>query len=200
MISIEPAVIVEGTYDKIRLSSLLDTLIIPTNGFQIFKNAETIALLQSLAKTRGVLILTDSDNAGFMIRNRLKQALTNGKVYHGYIPDIYGKEKRKAKPSAEGKLGVEGMPTEVLLQVLEQAGVTASQNPPKEKITKAQLYLWGLSGTSGAAENRKALQRELGLPEAMSANTLLEVLNRLYTKEEIEEHIKKVCQKCATVP
>ncbi len=190
MISIEPAVVVEGTYDKIRLSSLLDTLIIPTNGFQIFKDSQTLALLQSLAQTRGVLILTDSDHAGFMIRNRLKQALTNGKVYHGYIPDIYGKEKRKAKASAEGKLGVEGMPTEVLMQVLEQAGVTSCDCPPKEEITKTQLFLWGLSGTPNATEKRKALQKELGLPEAMSTNTLLEVLNRLYTKEQIE----KLCQ------
>ena len=190
MISIEPAVIVEGTYDKIRLSSLLNTLIIPTNGFQIFKNAETIALLQSFAQTRGVLILTDSDHAGFMIRNRLKQALTKGRVYHGYIPDVYGKEKRKAKASAEGKLGVEGMPTRVLLQVLEQAGVTACPCRPKTEITKTQLFLWGLSGTPNATGKRKALQRKLGLPEAMSSNTLLEVLNRLYTKEEIE----KLCQ------
>ncbi len=194
MISIEPAVVVEGTYDKIRLSSLLDTLIIPTNGFQIFKDAEKIALLQSLAQTRGVLILTDSDHAGFMIRNRLKQALTHGRVYHGYIPDIYGKEKRKPKASAEGKLGVEGMPTQVLLQVLEQTGLTASQGSPKEEITKTQLFLWGLSGTPDAAKNRKRLQRQLGLPEAMSANTLLEVLNRLFTKQEIEDCIKKVCQ------
>lgn len=194
MISIEPALVVEGTYDKIRLSSLVDTLIIPTNGFQIFKDTEKIELLQSLAKTRGVLILTDSDHAGFMIRNRLKQVLTQGSVYHGYIPDIYGKEKRKVKASAEGKLGVEGMPTEVLLQVLEQAGVTAKKSTPKEEITKTQLFLWGLSGTPHAAENRKALQRDLGLPEAMSANTLLEVLNQLYTKEQIEQTIQKICQ------
>ena len=194
MISIEPAVVVEGTYDKIRLSSLLDTLIIPTNGFQIFKDTEKIALLQSLAQTRGVLILTDSDHAGFMIRNRLKQALTKGAVYHGYIPDVYGKEKRKGKASAEGKLGVEGMPTQVLLQVLEQAGVTTSCQPPKEEITKNQLYLWGLSGTPDASQNRKRLQQQLGLPEAMATNTLLEVLNRLYTKEQIEQIIQKVCQ------
>lgn len=194
MLTIEPVVVVEGTYDKIRLSSLLNALIIPTNGFQIFKDHDTISLLQSLAQTRGVLILTDSDHAGFMIRNRLKQVLTQGQVYHGYIPDIYGKEKRKAKASAEGKLGVEGMPTEVLLQVLEQAGVATGVSQPKSAITKTDFFLWGLSGTPGAAETRKALQRELNLPEAMSANTLLQVLNRLYTKEEIKQKIQKVCQ------
>ncbi len=194
MISIEPAVVVEGTYDQIRLSSLLDTLILTTNGFQIFKDSQKIALLQSLAQTRGVLILTDSDHAGFLIRNRLKQHLANGKVYHGYIPDIYGKEKRKPKASAEGKLGVEAMPTQVLLQVLEQAGVTQTAPRPREQqITKADFFVWHLSGTPGAAQNRKALQRELGLPEAMTPNTLLEVLNRLYTKTEIEQRIQKNC-------
>ncbi len=193
MLTIEPAVVVEGTYDKIRLSSLLDTLIIPTNGFQIFKDFQTIELLQALAQTRGVLILTDSDHAGFIIRNRLKQLLTKGRVYHGYIPDIYGKEKRKTKVSAEGKLGVEGMPTEVLMQVLEQAGVTSCTCQAKEKITKTDLFVWGLSGTPNATTNRKTLQQELGLPEAMSANVLLEVLNRLYTKEEIQQKLKKCC-------
>ena len=191
MITIEPAVVVEGAYDKIRLSSLLDTLIIPTNGFGIFKDKEKLDLLQALAKTRGVLILTDSDHAGFLIRNRLKQALKDGRVYHGYIPDVYGKEKRKAKPSAEGKLGVEGMTTQILLQVLAEAGVTQrSPRAHSEEITKGDFYCWGISGTEGAAQKRKALQVQLGLPEDMSANTLLEVLNRLYTKEEIEKRCK----------
>ncbi len=197
MISIEPAVVVEGTYDKIRLSSLLDTLILPTNGFQIFKDKEKMDLLQSLALTKGVLILTDSDHAGFLIRSRLKQVLTGGKVYHGYIPDIYGKESRKAKASAEGKLGVEGMPTEVLEQVLDQAGVTGlPPRPTEDPITKADLFSWGLSGTPNASQNRQEFQEQLRLPRAMSANTLLEVLNRLYTRQEIEEQLKKSCQDC----
>lgn len=195
MIAIEPAVVVEGTYDKIRLSSLLDTLILTTDGFQIFKNQEKLALLQSLAKTRGVLILTDSDNAGFLIRNRLKQALTQGRVYHGYIPDLYGKEKRKQKPSAEGKLGVEGMPTQVLEQVLAQAGVLPTQPKPQtDPITKVDFFHWGLTGTPNATQNRQALLQALELPSAMATNTLLEVLNRLYAKDEIEQIVKKVCQ------
>lgn len=195
MISIEPVVVVEGTYDQIRLSSLLDALIIPTNGFQIFKDKEKLSLLQAFAKTRGVLIVTDSDHAGFLIRNRLKQALVNGRVYHGYIPDIYGKEKRKTKCSAEGKLGVEGMPTNVLLTMLQEAGVTqAPPRPQTTPITKADFFVWGLSGTTNAAQTRKKLQRNLHLPEAMSTNTLLEVFNRLYTKEEIQQEIEKVCQ------
>lgn len=191
MITIEPAVVVEGTYDKIRLSSLLDTLILTTNGFQIFKDKEKLELIGCLAKTRGVLILTDSDHAGFFIRNRLKQAITQGTVYHGYIPDIYGKEKRKEKASAEGKLGVEAMPTEVLIKVLEEAGVL--QTTPKENrtpLTKGDLFLLGLSGTPNATQRRKQLLARLQLPEAMSTNTLLEVINQLHTKEEIE----KLCQ------
>ncbi len=195
MITIEPAVVVEGTYDKIRLSSMLDTLILTTNGFQIFKDKEKLELIGCLARTRGVLILTDSDHAGFLIRNRLKQAITQGTVYHGYIPDIYGKEKRKAKASAEGKLGVEAMPTEVLAKVLEDAGVLPTPPKPNSRpITKADLFTLGLSGTANATANRKRLLNRLHLPEAMTTNTMLEVLNRLYTKEDIQKQIEKCCQ------
>ncbi|MBR3844451.1 MAG: DUF4093 domain-containing protein, partial [Clostridia bacterium] len=173
------------------------TLIIPTNGFQIFKDKEKMELLQSLALTRGILILTDSDHAGFMIRNRLKQAITKGKVYHGYIPDVYGKEKRKAKPSAEGKLGVEGMSTDILQQVLAQAGVIGLPARPKENpITKADFVTWGLSGTSNASQKRSELQKRLSLPTAMSANTLLEVLNRLFAREEIEQQLEQMKNSC----
>ncbi|MBR4868300.1 MAG: DUF4093 domain-containing protein [Clostridia bacterium] len=191
MIKMRQALVVEGVYDKTRLSALVDTLIIPTNGFGIFKDHETTALLRSLAKERGVVILTDSDSAGFLIRNRLKQLLQEGEVYHAYIPDIKGKEKRKPHPSAEGKLGVEGMTTEILQKALVDAGITCDSLPPKSHITKSDLMLWGLSGGPNAATKRVALQQTLGLPARMSANTLVEVLCRLYTKEEIESVIQK---------
>ncbi len=186
MIKLSQALVVEGVYDKTHLASIVDGLIIPTDGFGIFKDKEKIALLKTLAKQRGVVILTDSDSAGFLIRNRLKQLLSEGQVYHAYIPDMYGKEKRKTTPSAEGKLGVEGIPVGVLKQVLADAGVTCQSQPVvQEHITKADLMLWGLSGGKNAAARRQALQTKLGLPERMSANTLIEVLSRLYTKEEI---------------
>ncbi len=191
MISLSQVLVVEGIYDKTRLSTLVDTLIIPTDGFGIFKDREKIALLRTLAKERGVVILTDSDSAGFLIRNRLKQLLAGGQVYHAYIPDVYGKERRKSAPSAEGKLGVEGMTSQVLQKALAEAGIDTADRPPKSALTKADLMQLGLSGEENAAARRKELQQRLGLPERMSANTLLEVLCRLYTKEEILAQLKK---------
>lgn len=191
MITIEPVLVVEGVYDKIKLSSLVDTLIITTDGFRIFHDREKLSLLQTLSKTRGVLILTDSDHAGFQIRNRLKQQLADGKVFHAYIPDVYGKEKRKQKPSAEGKLGVEGIPPHVLQDCITKAGVSNRlTQPPIHPITKSDFMEWRLSGTENASHNRVQLQRTLGLPENLSANMLLEVLNRLYTREEIQSHLQ----------
>lgn len=193
MLDIKQAVVVEGTYDKIRLSTLLNTLIIPTNGFGIFKDQEKIQLLRQLSVTQGVVILTDSDSAGFLIRNRLKQLLSGGAVYHAYIPDVYGKEKRKRKPSAEGKLGVEGMDTAALQQALQQAGVmAAATSAPVRQITKADLMRWELTGVPKAAENRAKLLQHLQLPARMSCNTLLEVLQQLYGYEEIEGIIKEI--------
>ena len=190
MIKLSRVLVVEGAYDKIRLSSLVDTLIIPTDGFGIFKDTEKVNLLRALAKERGVIILTDSDGAGFLIRNRLKQVLPKEGVYHAYIPDLYGKEKRKAAPSAEGKLGVEGMPTEVLQKALQDAGIDPNAQPTqKAPVTKGDLMKWGLSGGANAAAKRQALQAKLGLPARMSANTLVEVLCRLYDKDEIAKII-----------
>ena len=186
MIRIREAVIVEGKYDKIRLSSLIDALIIPTDGFGIFRDREKMSLLRRLAETRGLLVITDSDSAGFVIRNHLRSCIPPEQIKHAYIPDIFGKERRKATPSKEGKLGVEGMRPEVLLDALRRAGATidGESAAPAKTITKADLYARGLSGCDDSAEKRKALMKRLDLPERLSATALLDVLNALMSREE----------------
>ena len=184
MLSIPQAIIVEGKYDKIRLSSFVRAVIIPTQGFRIFKDPEILALIRHYARTTGILILTDSDRAGFAIRNYLRGAVSEGDIRHVYIPDVFGKEKRKDKPSAEGKLGVEGMETQVLREAFARAGVLAGEAPEGEPITRTDLYLAGLSGRQDSAAARRALQKQLGLPGMLSAGALLEVLNSMMTREE----------------
>lgn len=185
MIRVKEAVIVEGKYDKIRLSSLIDGLILETNGFHILE-WEQMALIRNLARTRGILILTDSDSAGFLIRNYLVGAVPEGKIRHAYIPDILGKEKRKVKPSCEGKLGVEGMPSKILQRALERAGVgfEEEKRPTGRKITKMDLYLHGLSGGKNSAQKRQIFLKRLSLPEYLSANSLPQVLNGMLRYEE----------------
>lgn len=189
MIKVREAVIVEGKYDKIKLSSLIDGLILETNGFHIFKDKEQMALIRSLADTRGILILTDSDSAGFLIRNYLAGSIAPEKIKHAYIPDILGKERRKAKPSKEGKLGVEGVPLKILEDALLRAGVGYEPNAAgrRRKITKTDLYLAGLSGGENSAQKRRAFLKKLSLPEYISANSLPEVLSGMVTYEEFEE-------------
>lgn len=197
MLHIREAVAVEGRYDKNALSQVVDTLILETGGFQIFKDPERMALLERAARRRGLIVLTDSDGAGFVIRNRIKGAIPARYLKHAYIPDVYGKERRKRQPGKEGKLGVEGMPPAVLEQVLRRAGATfleedslsRSAGPP---LTKADLAAAGLSGGAGSAEKRRDLLRRLELPEHMSANALLAVLNGCYSREEAEEILKNV--------
>ena len=186
MIHIAQAIVVEGKYDKIKLSSILDAVILVTNGFRIFRDPEKMALIQYYARTTGVIVLTDSDRAGFQIRNYLKGAVRDGKLYHVYIPDIYGKEHRKEKPSAEGKLGVEGMRPEVLLEALRRAGATieGEETPAAgARITKTDLYAAGLTGGADSKAARQRLLEQLDLPEHLSTNALLEVLNALMTRE-----------------
>lgn len=187
-IKIQEAVVVEGRYDKIKLESLIDGLIITTDGFGIFRDEEKMALLRHLAETRGLLILTDSDGAGFLIRNHLKACLPADRLRHAYIPDIYGKERRKDTASKEGKLGVEGMPLEVLRECLEKAGVccTSAEGdaPPRQPIDRADFYRVGLSGGEGSAARRAALLDDLGLPARMSASALRSVINDYMTREE----------------
>ena len=188
-LKVKEAVIVEGKYDKIKLSSLIDGVIIETNGFQIFKDPEQMAMIRRLAETRGILVLTDSDGAGFVIRNHLKGILPPEQVKHAYIPDIAGKERRKRAPGKEGKLGVEGMPPQLLLEALERAGATFldgdGPRSPRGELTPAQLYVLGLTGRPDSAQRRQALLKRLDLPEHMSAKALLTVLNALYTSDEV---------------
>ena len=192
MLRIREAIVVEGRYDKNTLSQLVDTVIIETSGFGIFKDKERLALLRRLAEKRGLIVLTDPDGAGFVIRSHLRGSLPPDRVKHAYVPDIYGKERRKRQGGKEGKLGVEGMTPAVLVEVLRRAGATfleeeAGDRGPKGGITKADLYALGLSGGPDAARRRQALLKHLKLPEHMSANALLPVLNALYDRESFLE-------------
>ncbi len=193
MIKIKEAIVVEGKYDKIKLSSIIDGVIIVTGGFRIYKDKEKLELIRHYAETTGIILLTDSDSAGFKIRNFIKGAVKNGKIYNVYTPDIYGKESRKVKPSAEGKLGVEGIKPDILLAAFEKAGIRASDAPPAvDPITKADLFELGLSGCPGSSELRRELQIKLGLPALLSTNSLIEVLNTIMTKSELEKLIEEL--------
>lgn len=188
MFRIQEAVVVEGRYDKNTLSQIVDTLILETNGFGIFHDPERMALLRRAAEKRGLIVLTDSDGAGFVIRNRIKGAVPKELVKHAYIPDVYGKEKRKRRPGKEGKLGVEGMPPQVIEQVLRRAGATflgeAAPGESERSVTKADLFAAGLTGGEGSAQRRLELLKRLELPEHMSTNALLAVLNGCYSGDE----------------
>ena len=193
MIHIEQAVIVEGRYDKIKLSSILDALIIETGGFSIFKNKEKQQLIRRLAEKRGILILTDSDSAGFKIRSFIGGSVPPEQVKHAYIPDIFGKEKRKAEASKEGKLGVEGVPTEAILQALEKAGVLCEgREEPGRIITHADLYEDGFSGTADSKAKRARLLQYFALPERLSKNSLLQVLNTFATYDEYKKAVEQI--------
>ncbi len=188
MIRIREAIVVEGRYDKNTIAQLVNAPIFETSGFGVMNDKKLIVLLRRIAEKRGIIILTDSDGAGFVIRNYLKGALPKDKVKHAYIPDVYGKERRKREAGKEGKLGVEGMRPEVLLEALRAAGATIegeeADRPAGERITKQDLYELGLSGGKDSAGKRAQMQRELGLPKRLGANALLDVLNLLYTREE----------------
>ena len=187
MHSIREIIVVEGRYDKNTLSQVVDAVIIETSGFGIFNDAEKRKLLQTMAEARGLIVLTDSDGAGFVIRNYIKGCVDPKLVKHAYIPDIYGKERRKSAPSREGKLGVEGMKPQVLLDALIRAGATFDDEENKKsapRISKADMYARGLSGREGSAEKRARLIKQLGLPERLTADGLLDVLNATMSREE----------------
>lgn len=187
MHSVREIIVVEGRYDKNALSQVVDAVIIETSGFGIFNDAEKRKLLQTMAEARGLIVLTDSDGAGFVIRNYIKGCVDPKLVKHAYIPDIYGKERRKSAPSREGKLGVEGMKPQVLLDALIRAGATFDDEENKKtapRISKADMYARGLSGREGSAEKRAQLIKQLGLPERLTADGLLDVLNATMSREE----------------
>lgn len=195
MIRIKEVIVVEGRYDKNTLSQLVDTVILQTDGFGIFKNKKKRDLLRQAAEKRGLVILTDADGAGFVIRNYLKGVIPPQYVKQAYIPEVAGKERRKSAPGKEGLLGVEGMTPEILEQALRRAGVTVldEQNEQHhQNLTKADMMELGLSGCADSAERRKRLLRQLGLPEKMSANAMLEALDMLYTRDELEKWIEDI--------
>lgn len=181
MIILNEIIVVEGKYDKIKLSRLFDTLIIATDGFRIYKDKQKAQLIKTAALKRGVIIITDSDTAGLRIRNRVRQLVGDAKVKNVYLPQIAGKEKRKAKPGAEGLLGVEGIPDEIILNAV---AAQTSEAPKRDKITKAELFDMGLCGGENSSELRKKLCAVLGLPQNLSAGALLDTINVLYTKDE----------------
>ena len=192
MLKIKEAIVVEGRYDKNTLSQVVDTLILETGGFHIFKDPEQMALLRKAGERRGLIVLTDSDGAGFVIRNRIRGAIPERYVKHAYIPDVYGKERRKRQRGKEGKLGVEGMPPQVLEEVLRRAGATFLDKSAQPEysgapLTKADLMAAGLTGRPDSGERRLVLLRKLNLPEHMSTNALLQVLNGCYGREEAEK-------------
>ena len=190
MVKIKEAIVVEGRYDKNTLSQIVDAPILETAGFGIFKDKQQLKLLRKVAQTRGLIVFTDADGAGFVIRNHIKSAIPAKFLKHAYIPDIPGKERRKAAPGKEGKLGVEGMTPDIILTALRNAGATIegeTETRTAGSITKADLVALGLSGTPGSEEKRKKLMKKLDLPEHMSPNALLQALNLLYDLPQLEE-------------
>ena len=188
MVRIHEAIVVEGRYDKNTLSQVVDAPVFETSGFGIMKDKAQLALLRRVAQKRGLIVFTDSDGAGFVIRNFLKGAIPSDQLKHAYIPDVAGKEKRKSAPGKEGKLGVEGMPPDVIVSCLRRAGATCEGGECCDRlpqITKQDLFAMGLSGGPDSKAKRLALLKKLALPEHMSSNAMLQALNLLCTKEEL---------------
>lgn len=194
MIKTDKPIIVEGKYDIIKLSRIVDALIIKTDGFGIFKDKEKQKFLRRLADEKGIIVLTDSDSAGFLIRNFLKSSISEDKITHVYIPDIYGKEKRKTQGGKEGKLGVEGISEELLIEAFKKAGVSCDKSELQERrlITSLDLYEAGLMGKDNSKEKRIELMRALSLPERLSTSSLLKTLNTFVTYEEFREKLKEM--------
>lgn len=192
MIKIKQAVIVEGKYDVIKLSNIIDAIIIKTDGFGVFKNKEKQKLIRSMAQKNGIVVLTDSDGAGFVIRNFLNSSIPPEQIINVYIPDIFGKEKRKTQVSKEGKLGVEGVDEEIILQALTKAGVFCEENDNEQRrlIKNSDLYEWGLSGKPNSQEKRQKLLQKLDLPQRMSTSSMIKILNSFVSFEDFENTVK----------
>lgn len=192
MLKIKEIIIVEGNYDKSKLSTLVDTTIVVTDGFLIFKDKKKCDMIRTLASKHGAIILTDSDSAGFKIRNYLKNILRGCTVKHAYIPDIKGKEKRKNHHSKEGFLGVEGVSDNIILDSLKRAGFEVDSSTGTKPVTKADFYTDGLTGREDSTERRDKVKRKLGLPGHLSANMLLEVVNRIYTYDDYKKLVSEL--------
>ncbi len=194
MLKIREAILVEGRYDKNTLSQIVDAPILETNGFGIFKDKKQMSLLRQIAEKRGLIVFTDSDGAGFVIRNHIKAAIPAQYLKHAYIPDVYGKERRKAAPGKEGKLGVEGMTREILVQALRNCGATVEGESGllQNGITKQDMMVLGLSGGKNSADLRHRLIQRLELPEHLSSNGLLQVLNLLVTRQELTDLVAQL--------
>lgn len=194
MIRIKQAIIVEGKYDKIKLSNIIEGLIIETGGFQIFSDPQKLAYICALAREAGIVIMTDSDAAGFQIRAKLSSCIPREQIYHAYIPDVYGKERRKANGSKEGKLGVEGMEKEIILESLRQAGVMVEgEHPSAAQLKHADLYELGLIGQANSSALRHEVLLRLKLPERVGTKALLQALNRRYDRDESFALLKSIC-------
>lgn len=191
MLKIKEAIVVEGNYDKIKLSQIVDTVIVVTDGFMIFKNKSLLKMIGTLADKRGVIIFTDSDRAGFQIRNFIKSSLKGKNIKHAYIPDVKGKEKRKDKPSKEGFLGVEGIDDDIIIEALKNAAVTADVDNNRKEILKSDLFSDGFCGGGSSHAKRSAFLKSLGLPVRMSANMMLDVLNSVYGYDEYKRLVSE---------
>lgn len=195
MIKIDEVILVEGKYDKIRLSGLVDAMIIETGGFALYTDEEKMKMIRRIAEKRGVIIFTDSDRAGFQIRSFLGGSMSGidkSRIKHAYAPDVYGKEKRKTKPGREGKLGVEGISGELIIQALLKAGASSVSKANTDPVSKADMMEDGLTGQPQAAENRRKLAAYLDLPARISANSLLEFINATMTKAEYKQSVNAI--------
>lgn len=192
MIKVKQAVIVEGKYDKIKLSNIIDALIIETNGFSIYKDREKLNFIRRLAEERGIIIITDSDHSGFQIRNYISNGIHKDCIKHIYIPDVIGKESRKDKPSKEGKIGVEGIDDSILIELFNSAGIENEIVERVNPVTNYDLFEYGISGSANAKENKKKLLKILNLPEFLSTKSLLTYINSSMTKEEFENICKSI--------
>lgn len=195
MLKIKEAIVVEGNYDKIKLSNIVDTTIVVTDGFMIFKNKPLLNLISKLADTNGVIILTDSDRAGFQIRNYIKNSLSGKNIKHAYIPDVYGKEKRKDKPSKEGFLGVEGISDDIIIEALKNATVSEDVSLNEKLITKSDLLNDGFLGMENSYDIRCEFLKFLHLPKRMSSNMMLQSLNNIYGYDEYKNLVQKFYKK-----
>ena len=194
MIKLDKPVIVEGKYDKIRLSGFIDAVIIETDGFRIFSNKEKRAFIRNMAKNKGIIVMTDSDSAGFRIRNFIRNIASDGEVINVYMPDVFGKEKRKAEPSKEGKLGVEGLSEEIITEALTKAGVfhTQTKNVNRRQVTVTDLFEDGFTGSDNSGERKKKLLESLSLPYKMSNSQLLKLINTFMSYEDYKNAVLQI--------